>query len=723
VVNINPAGRPLALAVTGTRLEIMIRNSLTSMSRSIVAAAALLGLMAVPAAAQSSEIVLHTAAATTVRGDWQKVSDATAASGARMWNPDRGAAKVGTAYAAPADYFEMTFTVEAYRPYQLWLRGKADNDAWTNDSTFVQFTNAIDAYERPVYRIGTSDAAMVSIENCSGCGVAAWGWQDNGYAAMAEPIYFATSGQQTVRVQRREDGLSIDQIVLSSSSYRYSPPGAYKWDTLVLSPTTATTVTSPTTGTTSGSTSTSEIVLNSSHVGTAAGNWQIVADSTASGGKRIANADWGLAKLSAALTSPADYVDLSFTAQAGTAYRLWIRGKAENNSWTNDSVFVQFSGSVNSSGSAVYRTGTTSAAVVSIEDCSGCGLSGWGWADNGYSSAGPLIYFASSGAQTVRLQRREDGISIDQVVLSAASYINSAPGASKNDTTILTPSGYTAPTSTPTEPTPTTPTPPIEPSPAGGVRLRILEWNIRHGTRADGVYDIEGQATWMAAMNPDIIMLNEVEKYTSWGNEDQPARFKSMIQAKTGRTWYAHFAQEYGQWYSNGKGHLILSTYPIESYNYSTITASSGLGGGGVISQATIMVNYRTINLLLTHLDPYDQTMRLTQAQDAIRFSAGYAENRILVGDMNAWPDQSSILELNKTYYDSWTVALNKGTAYASSAFSPYGATKKGRIDYIMYSKNAPNLFVVESQVYDTRNSSGVAYSDHRPVVTTFEVR
>lgn len=693
----------------------MIRNSLTSMSRSIVAAAALLGLTAAPAAAQS-EIVLHTAAATTVTGDWQKVADSTAASGARMWNPDRGAAKVGTPSAAPADYFEMTVTVEAYRPYQLWLRGKADNDAWTNDSAYVQFTNAIDAYDRPVHRIGTTDAATVSIENCSGCGVAAWGWQDNGYASMAAPIYFVTAGQQTVRIQRREDGISIDQIVLSASSYRYSPPGAYKYDTLVLSPTTATTITSPT--------STSEIVLNSSHVSTSAGGWQVVADSTASGGNRIANADRGLAKLAAALEWPADYVDLTFTAQAGTAYRLWIRGKAENNSWTNDSVFVQFNGSVNSSGSAVYRTGTTSAAVVSIEDCSGCGLSGWGWADNGYSSMGPLIYFASSGAQTVRIQRREDGISIDQVVLSAARYINSAPGASKNDTTILTPSGYTEPTtSTPPPPAPApAPTTP-EPSPTGGVRLRILEWNIHHGTRADGVYDIEGQATWMAKLNPDIIMLNEVEKYTSWGNEDQPARFKSMMQSKTGRTWYAHFAQEYGQWYSNGKGHLILSTYPIESYNYSTITASSGLKGGGVISQATIMVNYRTINLLLTHLDPYDQAMRLTQAQDAIRFSAGYAENRILVGDMNAWPDQSSILELNKTYYDSWTVALNNGTAYASSAFSPYGATKSGRIDYIMYSKNAPNLFVVDSQVYDTRNSSGVAYSDHRPVVTTFDVR
>ncbi len=49
-----------------------------------------------------------------------------------------------------------------------------------------------------------------------------------------------------------------------------------------------------------------------------------------------------------------------------------------------------------------------------------------------------------------------------------------------------------------------------------------------------------------------------------------------MLQAKTGRTWYKHFIQEYGQWSSNGKGHLILSTYPFDSTGYTTITAVIG---------------------------------------------------------------------------------------------------------------------------------------------------
>ena len=267
-----------------------------------------------------------------------------------------------------------------------------------------------------------------------------------------------------------------------------------------------------------------------------------------------------------------------------------------------------------------------------------------------------------------------------------------------------------------TSPTPT-------PTPTSGVQLRVMDWNIHHGVGTDGVYNLDRLATWMAKMNPDVVTLNEVEKYTGWGNEDQPARFKSLLQTKTGKTWYAHFAQEYGDWSSPGKGHLILSTYPVESTGHITITASSGLNGAGAASQAAIIVNGRRLNFIVSHLDPSSSTMRLIQARDVISWASTFAENRIISGDMNAWPDQSSILEYDKTYYDSWTVAESKGTATGISGITPFGATKKGRIDYIFFSKNAPNLVVLSSKTPDTRDSSGVMPSDHRPVVTTFEVR
>jgi phosphoesterase family protein/IPT/TIG domain-containing protein len=182
-----------------------------------------------------------------------------------------------------------------------------------------------------------------------------------------------------------------------------------------------------------------DVVLYAAEAPVRVGNWQVVADSSAAGGNRIWNPDQGASKIVTAAASPADYFEMSFTAQAATGYRLWLRGKAQNDSPYNDSVFFQFSDSTDASGSAVDRIGTTSAEVINLEDCLGCGLSGWGWQDNGWGVGvfGPLIYFQTTGVHTLRVQVREDGLSIDQIVLSASTYLNSSPGALKNDATIL----------------------------------------------------------------------------------------------------------------------------------------------------------------------------------------------------------------------------------------------------------------------------------------------
>jgi hypothetical protein len=68
-----------------------------------------------------------------------------------------------------------------------------------------------------------------------------------------------------------------------------------------------------------------------------------------------------------------------------------------------------------------------------------CGLRGWGWQDNGWgiNTMGPVIYFRTTGTQTLRVQQREDGVSIDQIVLSPQRYMLRSPGALLNDTTIL----------------------------------------------------------------------------------------------------------------------------------------------------------------------------------------------------------------------------------------------------------------------------------------------
>lgn len=379
--------------------------------------------------------MLHAAAATRAQGAWRLETDTTAASQRRMRHPDAGAAKRTAPLAAPADFFELEFAADAGRAYHLWIRGRADGNRYSNDSVFVQFSGSVTSTGAAAWRIGTAAATEFNLEACSGCGLSAWGWEDNGWGTgvSGPAISFAASGPQTIRIQTREDGLSIDQIVLSSNQYASSSPGAAQNDTTILPATSGGTTPPP---------SASEIVLHAASNATLAGAWSIEDDATAAGGRRLYNPDAGAAKITTPLASPASHVELAFDAEAGRPYRLWIRGRAERDHYANDSVHVQFSGSVDRAGAAVYRIGSAEATAFNLEACSGCGLSGWGWEDNGWGSGvlGPEIYFATTGPQRLRIQPREDGLSIDQIVLSPGRYLTTPPGAARNDSTILPPS-------------------------------------------------------------------------------------------------------------------------------------------------------------------------------------------------------------------------------------------------------------------------------------------
>jgi len=179
------------------------------------------------------EIVIYAqdvAAGNIVGADWSLVADGTAPTGFALKEVDRGRTKVATPLANPATYVTVAFSAEAGVPYQFWFHMKAQGNLLASDSVYVQFSTATNASRQPVYRIGSATAASVILENGTSAGISGWGWTDSSYGALAAPIYFATPGPQTLRIQSREDGVSIDQIVISAGAYLTAAPGAAKND-------------------------------------------------------------------------------------------------------------------------------------------------------------------------------------------------------------------------------------------------------------------------------------------------------------------------------------------------------------------------------------------------------------------------------------------------------------------------------------------------------------
>jgi hypothetical protein len=117
-----------------------------------------------------------------------------------------------------------------------------------------------------------------------------------------------------------------------------------------------------------------------------------------------------------------------------------VRLRAQNDSLSNDSIHVQFNDAVDSGGTPMMQTGTTGSAEVVLQDGpNGAADHNWGWSDNGWGVPGVNIYFAVTGTHTIRIQQREDGAIVDQIVLSPGTYLTTAPGGRRDDTTIISP--------------------------------------------------------------------------------------------------------------------------------------------------------------------------------------------------------------------------------------------------------------------------------------------
>jgi endonuclease/exonuclease/phosphatase family metal-dependent hydrolase len=294
-------------------------------------------------------------------------------------------------------------------------------------------------------------------------------------------------------------------------------------------------------------------------------------------------------------------------------------------------------------------------------------------------------------------------------------YSDEAGDVTVRPTLTVTLGAAPVPAATPA-PTPApAPAPAPVPAPASGVAsLKVVDWNLHHGVGTDGVYDIDRIATALAKTGAHVISLNEVERFTSWGNEDQPARIASLLKAKTGKTWYYNFASNTGA--ANGQGVLLLSTYPIES------SADYLISFSRVVAQIRIIVNGRTVNVFSTHTDPDSASRRTTQMTEIKSWMSQFPEARIIAGDFNTWPSAGEIPQMTGTYFDTWAVAASAGTAVAYAG-NTAGNTRNSRIDYVFLSRGATPIVIKGAQVFDVRNASGVMPSDHRPVMGIFEVR
>ena len=119
---------------------------------------------------------------------------------------------------------------------------------------------------------------------------------------------------------------------------------------------------------------------------------------------------------------------MPFTAEAGVPYQFWFHMKAAKNQYTSDSVYVQFSDCHRREPAGDLSHRVDHGRVGDSRGQFGRGRCGMGMDRQLIWLAGGADLFATPGPQTLRIQTREDGVSIDQIVISGGTVSDDAAG-------------------------------------------------------------------------------------------------------------------------------------------------------------------------------------------------------------------------------------------------------------------------------------------------------
>jgi len=221
--------------------------------------------------------------------------------------------------------------------------------------------------------------------------------------------------------------------------------------------------------------------------------------------------------------------------------------------------------------------------------------------------------------------------------------------------------------------------------------LRLMTYNVKHGERAG----LEALADVINKNRPDLVGLQEVDVDAARSaGVDQAHRLGQL----TGMTSLFRTAFNFGD--GGSYGVALLSRYPVITSERVLLPSS---GEQRVLATVDVALEKgKVLKVGITHFDLVAAS-RVQQAAEVKRVLSG-VPRAILLGDLNASPDEATIVELGTFMQDAW-IQAGQGAGHTVPVDAP-----TRRIDYIFLGAGIGRA--VSAEVVDERLAS-----DHRPVV------
>lgn len=264
------------------------------------------------------------------------------------------------------------------------------------------------------------------------------------------------------------------------------------------------------------------------------------------------------------------------------------------------------------------------------------------------------------------------------------------------------------------------------PAPSPAIhRLKVMTWNVQHGTDAADREAVDAQVALMVGANADVIGLQEVTVETG---RDLRALYKAKLEAATGLTWYSVWAPAPFPPGVTSEGNLVLTRLPIVSWSTRQFDAapsdSSWLGAKRAAARVELRVNGRNLNVFITHLDP-TVSLRTVQLGEFLSWVSTYPAPRLVGGDFNMMPSEADYSSTTGWFDDAWASLVdryqaapgpNPGYTKDVRSIAPWTG-QPGRIDYWFHEKSSSTVQPTEIAVLQTRRS------DHHPVIMWVRVQ
>ncbi|MDH3944218.1 MAG: endonuclease/exonuclease/phosphatase family protein [Anaerolineae bacterium] len=237
----------------------------------------------------------------------------------------------------------------------------------------------------------------------------------------------------------------------------------------------------------------------------------------------------------------------------------------------------------------------------------------------------------------------------------------------------------------------------VETSPSENNKtVRVMSYNLHNAFNTDGRLDLEALAVVIEESGAEVIALQEISRgWLIWGSVDM----MEWLAQRLGMN-YVYGPAADAQW-----GNAILSKYPIISAENHPLDPDTLLIQRSYI-QADIDIGGGIFTMIATHFTHVDEHTPEREIQSSQLIEAwNGAPTTVILGDLNARPDESPIAILNNAGLIDVSAVIGEQPTYTYYSDHP-----DHQIDYI---------FVSPDLAYRDFSIPLTTASDHLPLVVT----